>query len=255
MLKNRIIPTLLLKDVGLVKGKAFDHSRRVGSLLPAIKIYNHREVDELILLDVSATPAGRPLDFDAISQVTSRCLMPLTVGGGISDVDQIKLLLQLGVDKITINSAAYRDQSLITSAAEKFGSQCIVSSIDVKKIGSDYRCFSSCGTRAEAYDVVTWAKICEKAGAGEIMITAIDKDGTMSGYDLALLSKVTENVNIPVIASGGAGNAADMYEAISLAKVSAVAAASIFHFTEQTPLSVKHYLLQQGVQVRKVFLS
>lgn len=252
MLKLRVIPTLLLKDVGLVKGINFNHSRRVGSLLPAIKVYNNREVDELVILDIAATQSARPTDFDAIANISSFCLMPLTVGGGITEISHIQKLLQLGVDKITLNSVAYQKPHLISEAANKFGSQCIIVSIDVKKVNGEYECYSHCGTKIQKHKLSDWVVEVEKLGAGEILITSIDQDGTMAGYDLELISLVSKKVKIPVIAAGGAGSPEHAYEAIQTAGASAVAAASIFHFTEQTPLSVKEYLAQKGVPVRNV---
>ncbi|EKD71455.1 MAG: Histidine biosynthesis protein HisF [uncultured bacterium] len=255
MLKYRVIPTLLLKDIGLVKGKLFNNSRRVGSILPAIKVYNNREVDELVIFDISATINSRPPDFDIIASITPYCLMPLTVGGGITELIHIQKLLQLGVDKVTINTAAYHNLKLIEDAANKFGSQCIVTCIDAKKVATGtYSCFSKIGTHNQNLNPVQWAKQLENHGAGEILITSVEKDGTMSGYDLELISLITNAVNIPVIASGGAGEPEHAYQVITLAGASAVAAASIFHFTEQTPLSIKHYLSQKGVPVRKNFL-
>lgn len=256
MLKYRVIPTLLLKDVGLVKGKLFNNERRVGSVLPSIKVYNNREVDELVLFDISATINSRPPDFDTIASITPYCLMPLTVGGGITEVGHIQKLLQLGVDKVAINSAAYNNLKLIEEAASQFGSQCIIACIDVKKdINGKYFCFSKIGTFNQQCDPVAWAKELQRHGAGEILITSIDKDGTMSGYDLDLIQMITSAVNIPVIVSGGAGNPEHIYQAITLGGASAVAAASIFHFTEQTPLSVKEYLAQKGIPVRKPFFE
>lgn len=252
MLKYRVIPTLLLKDLGLVKGVAFNHARRVGSILPAIKVYNHREVDELVLFDISATPQLRAPDFELIASITPYCLMPLTVGGGINELAHIQRLLQLGVDKVCINSAAYRNPQFITAAANQFGSQCIIASIDVKKSATGhYECFSKNGTTLEKNSVVEWAKQLEQLGAGEILITSIMHDGTMSGYDLSLIRMVTQAVNVPVIASGGLGKNEHAYAAIREAGASAIAAASIFHFTEQTPLSIKSYLAEKGIPVRK----
>lgn len=252
MLKIRVIPTLLLKDVGLVKGKQFNNSRRVGSILPAIKVYNNREVDELVLFDISATPDSREPDYETIASITPYCLMPLTVGGGIREIAHIQKLLKLGIDKVAINSAAYENLALIQTAADKFGSQCIIGCIDAKKMSDGkYQCFSKNGTQPQQTDPVTWAKQLEAHGAGEILITSIERDGTLTGYDLELIKLITNAVNIPVIASGGAGHPEHAYEAINIAGASAIAAASIFHFTEQTPLSVKEYLADKGLPVRK----
>jgi cyclase len=250
MLKVRIIPTLLWKDVGLVKGVGFDSWRRVGSILPTIKVYNIRQVDELILLDITATNKGREPDFETINEISSECFCPLTVGGGITKIEDIKNLLRSGADKICINTAAYENPQLIKQAANMFGSQCIVVSIDVKKINGQYKCFSHSGSKRTKKNVLEWIKQIEQLGTGEIIITSIEKDGTMSGYDLDLIKKVSNAVKIPVIASGGAGCYQDFFLAISQAKASAVAAASIFHFTEQTPIEAKKILASKGIPVR-----
>lgn len=253
MLKVRIIPTLLWKNFGLVKGIGFDSWRRVDTVLPAIKVYNLREVDELILLDITATKECREPDYESIEEFSEECFVPLTIGGGVGSVEQIKNLLRAGADKIAINSAAYEDPVLIHKAAERFGSQCVVASIDARRDASgNYHCFSHCGTRPTGKEVGEWAREVERLGAGEILITSVEKDGTMEGYDIELIKRVTERVSIPVIASGGAGNYHHMYEAVSLAKASAVGAASIFHFTQQTPLEAKKYLAGRGVPVRNV---
>jgi len=252
MLKIRIIPTLLWKTVGLVKGIGFDSWRRVGSILPAVKVYNTRQVDELILLDITATKEEREPDFETINEISSECFCPLTVGGGITKIEDVKNLLRAGADKICINTAAYHNPQLIKQAACRFGSQCIVVSIDVKKNKKgSYECFSHCGSKSTKKNVIEWAKNAEKLGAGEIMITSIPQDGTMKGYDLDLIKMVTANVKIPVIASGGAGNYLDLFKAISYGQASAVAAASIFHFTEQTPIEAKKFLASKGISVRK----
>lgn len=251
MLKIRIIPTLLWKDLGLVKGIAFDSWRRVGTVLPAVKVYNMREVDELIVLDITATGENREPDYESVAEFSGDCFVPLTIGGGIREMDHIKKLLRSGADKVAINSAAYDDPELITRAAMHFGSQCVVASIDARKAddGNHY-CFSHCGSKPMGKDVVGWARELERLGAGEIMITSIENDGTMNGYDLELLQKVSQNVGIPVIASGGAGSYQHMLEAVSIGKSSAVAAASMFHFTEQTPLAAKQFLQENGILVR-----
>ncbi len=252
MLKVRLIPTLLWKDVGLVKGTRFDSWRRVGTVLPAIKVYNTRDVDELILLDISATPEQHELDYDSIEEFSAECFVPLTVGGGVNDIEKVQTLLQCGADKVTINSAAYDNPQLIADAANRFGSQCIVASIDARKnANGGHECVSHCGTRAQGRSPKEWATQLEKLGAGEILITSVEQDGTMQGYDLDLIREVTDSVSLPVIASGGAGSPDDMFQAISKSHASAVAAASLFHFTELTPAECKVYLAEKGIPVRK----
>lgn len=252
MLKVRIIPTLLWKDFGLVKGVGFDSWRRVGSVLPAIKVYNTRDVDELILVDITATHETREPDYESISEFCAECFVPLTVGGGVRSLDHITKLLHSGADKVSINSDAYSNPDLISLAANRFGCQCIVASIDVRLHGDgNYECFSHSGSKPAGRNPMEWAREVENAGAGEILLTSIDRDGTMQGYDLNLIEQVSAAVKIPVIASGGAGNYADMVSAIQRSKASAVAAASMFHFTQQTPLEAKQTLLNSGVPVRK----
>lgn len=251
MLKVRIIPTLLFKDLGLVKGVAFDSWRRVGTIMPAVKVYNIRQVDELIVLDITATLNGRSPDYDEVREFSAECFVPLTMGGGIRSIEDIKMLLRAGADKVSINSAAYKHPELITAAAERFGSQCVVVSIDARKgVGGGYRCHSHCGTRDTGLDPGDWAEQMEQRGAGEILITSIDQDGVTNGYDIDLIRRVTNRVSIPVIASGGAGNYEHLYAALNVGGASAVAAASMFHFTEQTPLEAKMFLSSRGIPVR-----
>jgi imidazole glycerol-phosphate synthase subunit HisF len=256
MLKVRVIPTLLWKDFGLVKGVGFDSWRRVGPVLPAIKVYNARDVDELILVDIAASKEGNLPDHDAISDFSQVCSVPLTVGGGIGSLDSVLRLLHAGADKVAVNTAAYRNPTIVNAVAGRFGAQCVVASIDARKVdGGKYRCFSHAATVETGADVVTWAKELADRGAGEIMLTSIDRDGTMIGYDLELIELVTQAVAIPVIASGGAGNYQHMIEAVLQAGASAVAAASIFHFTELTPAGAKSSMLTAGIPIRRNFIG
>lgn len=251
MLKVRVIPTMLWKNHGLVKGIGFNSWRRTGTLLPALKVYNTRQVDELILVDITATSEERQPDYEIISEVSAECFVPFTVGGGVSEIDHVKNLLRAGADKVSINSAAYSHPDLIRTASRRFGSQCIVASIDAKQnTTGGFTCYSHSGSKSTGWDLAEWAQELEKLGAGEILITSIDRDGTMLGYDFDMIATVTNSVSIPVIASGGAGNYSHLLAAIRDAGASAVAAASIFHFTEQTPLEAKAYLSSHGVLVR-----
>jgi cyclase len=253
MLKIRIIPTLLWKDYGLVKGVAFDSWRRIGTIIPAIKVYNTRQVDELIIVDIMATRENREPDYETISEFSGECFMPLSVGGGVRTIDHIKKLLRVGADKVVINSAAYENPELITEGAKSFGTQCIVVSIDAKRNNQGwYECFSHSGTVPTGKEVSAWAKHIEQLGAGEIVINNVDYDGTMKGFDLELIRLITDSVKIPVIAAGGAGNYEDIYKAVVDGKAQAVSVASIFHFTEQTPLEAKNYLASKGLPVRTV---
>ena len=251
MLKVRVIPTLLWKNHGLVKGVGFDSWRRVGTVLPAIKVYNLREVDEMVVLDINATLDNREPDYDSVTEFSTECFVPLTVGGGIRNIDQIRKLLLAGADKVSINSAAYSNPTLISEAAHCFGSQCVVASIDVRRHADGrYECFSHSGTRPTGLAPEVWAKKLESLGAGEILLTSVERDGTMQGYDLSLIESVSHCVSIPVIASGGAGSYQDMLSALTQGHASAVAAASIFHFTQQTPLEAKRHLARNGLAVR-----
>jgi cyclase len=252
MLKVRVIPTLLLKGFGLVKGVAFDSWRRVGTAMPAIKVYNTRDVDELVLLDILATEEARDIDYATIADLAAECFVPFTVGGGIDSLEKIQRVLRAGADKVTINTAAYRQPGLIRDAADRFGSQCVVVSIDVRlHDGGRYECFAGCGRQATGVSPIEWARRVEELGAGEILLTSVERDGTMVGYDLELTRAVANAVAIPVIASGGAGSYAHMHEALVRGGASAVAAASMFHFTEQTPAEAKQYLAGKGVATRR----
>ena len=254
MLKTRVIPTLLLKHFGLVKGVSFDSWRRIGPVLPAIKVYNQREVDELILLDISLNLSNEDPDFESLRDFGKECFVPLCVGGGIKNISQVQHLLRSGADKVSINTAAYNDPNIISKIANIFGSQSVVSSIDVREFGKgNWICYSHSGTHCQSKEVIAWAKELEDRGAGEILITSIDRDGTMRGYDLALVESICSSVNIPVIASGGAGNYQDMIDVVNKSGASAVAAASMFHFTEQTPNEAKLALKNAGIPVRLKF--
>jgi cyclase len=251
MLKIRVMPTLLFKDVGLVKGVSFESWRRIGSAMQAVKVYNMREVDELVFLDITATHDSRPPDFETVDELADECFMPMTVGGGVTTLDHVRRLLQVGADKVAINTAAVETPQLIPQAANQFGSQCVVISIDARRHADGaYEVYIHSGTVATTKDPVTLAREVEALGAGEILLTSIDRDGTMTGYDLELTRTVSEAVSIPVIASGGAGNYEHMAQVLREGKASAVAAASIFHFTQQTPLEAKRYLYEQGFRVR-----
>lgn len=249
--KIRVMPTLLFRDIGLVKGVSFDSWRRTGSALQAIKVYNMRDVDELVFLDIRATPDQRAPDFLQIDELADECFMPMTVGGGVRTSDHIGQLLAVGADKVAINTGALLNPTLIRDGAVRYGTQCIVISIDVlQHANGRFEVMSHCGKQPTGRDPVEWAKEAEQLGAGEILLTSINRDGTFEGYDIALTRAVVDAVKIPVIASGGCGSYQHMADVLRDSKADAVAAASIFHFTEQTPREAKHYLRQQGFHVR-----
>ncbi|MEA2460101.1 MAG: imidazole glycerol-phosphate synthase subunit HisF [Actinomycetota bacterium] len=252
MLKVRVLPTLLFKDHGLVKGIGFDSWRRVGTAMQSVKVYNMREVDELVFVDIMATRNGDSPDFETVDELADECFMPLTVGGGVRTVDDVRRLLMVGADKVALNSVVAEDPSVVGEIASRFGSQCVVVSIDARvKPDGGHEVFTHSGTVATGKDPVQLAREVADLGAGEILITSIDRDGTMKGYDLELIKGVTEAVAVPVIASGGAGTYEDMARAVTEGGASAVAAASIFHFTEQTPREAKQYLASKGIAVRR----
>ncbi len=229
MLIPRVIPCLLLKGTGLVKTEGFKNPKYVGDIVNAVRIFNDKEVDEIIILDITAHQT-RKINFELITQTASEAFMPMCYGGGVRTVDEIKRLLRAGIEKVAINTAAYEDPRLIEAGAKMFGSQSIVAGIDVKKgLLGRYSVASHGATKKQNPDVIEWAKSVERAGAGEILLTSVDRDGTRSGYDLELVSKVAAAVRIPVIACGGAGTVAHFAEAI-LSGASAVAAGSMFVF-------------------------
>lgn len=252
MLKVRVIPTLLWKNFGLVKGVGFDSWRLIGSVLPAVKVYNQRDVDELILVDIMAHSSPADPDYESVEEFGSECFVPLTVGGGVRSAQHVGALLRHGADKVCVNTAAYENPSLITEITRLYGAQCIVASVDVRKVENSNKwiCFGEAGRKLTGKDAVDWVRELESRGAGEILITSIDRDGTMQGYDLDLVSAVSTAVSIPVIASGGAGCYQHMIDAVKQAGASAVAAASMFHFTEQTPAEAKRAMLQAGIPCR-----
>ncbi len=245
-LAKRIIPLLLSRRGTLIKGRQFDHGRVVGHALQAVRVYQARDVDELIFLDIGATPNGWQPDIALVRKLTDELFSPLTVGGGVSNLDHIRQLLANGADKVSINSAAVWQPGLINEAATRFGSQAIVVSIDVK---NSY-VHTDCGKVNTGIDPVKFALEMESRGAGEILLNAIDKDGTLSGYDLDLVESVSGAASIPVIACGGAGSYEDLRLALE-AGAHAVAASALWHFTDATPAGAADYLAAHGIPVRR----
>lgn len=249
-LKIRLIPTLLVKGPGLVKGKRFASDRRVGPVMPALRVYNRRDVDELIVVNVLGFEES-PLDhLEQLIEIGTEAFVPLTFGGGIRKRSDASIVLRNGADKVAINSASFRHLNLISEIASDHGTQAVVASVDVAgNDESSWRCVSNSGSQVEKIDPITWAKRLEEAGAGEILLTSVERDGTMGGYDLELISAVTSAVRIPVIASGGAGEFAHFAQALR-AGATAIAAGAIFHFTETTPFEIKRFLRSEGFPVR-----
>ena len=231
MLSTRVIPVLLLKEKGLVKTVQFKRPVYVGDPINAVKVFNDKEVDELIFLDVLASKKGLLPDYKVIEAIASECFMPVCYGGGISSLEQIKKILNLGIEKVSLNHAVLEKAELIKDAARMFGSQSIVVSLDVKKkkLGSQ-KIFSHSSGKTTSFDPVEYAKSMEKLGAGELLINSVDRDGTMSGYDIELMREIVSNVNIPVIACGGAGKLSHFQEVINNSNVAAIAAGSMFVF-------------------------
>jgi cyclase len=231
MLKTRIIPCLLLKNQGLVKTVKFKNPKYVGDPINAVRIFNEKEVDELIFLDTEATVERRKPPFKTISEIAGECFMPLSYGGGIRDLDDIKTIFNLGVEKVIINSYAIENPSFINEAFKLYGSQSIVVAVDVKKTSKEkYEVFSRGGNKKTGLDPVEHAMKMERLGAGEIFLNSIDRDGTMTGYDIELIRRITETVSIPVIVCGGAGKIEDFVDAVKKGGASAVAAGSLFVF-------------------------
>lgn len=230
MFQHRVIPILLLKNSGLVKGVNFKSHKYVGDAMNSIRIFNNKKVDELLLVDITATKRNCSIDPDFVARVADECYMPFGVGGGIRTTDQIKKLIRAGAEKVNINSGAVSRPQLIREASEIFGNQCIVVGIDYRKdLFGRMKVFTHCGNKKTKIDPISWAQEVESLGAGEILLTCIDRDGVQEGYDLETLSKITASVSIPVIASGGAGKAQHFQEAFAK-DAYAVAAGSIFVF-------------------------
>jgi cyclase len=250
MLKNRIIPCLDVKNGRVVKGVNFENLVDAGDPIAQAKFYYEQGADELCFLDIAATDENRGVILDVVKKVAQVCFIPFTVGGGIKEIQDFSNLLKCGADKVSVNSAAIKNPKLISEAASKFGSQCVVVAIDAKKNESgNYEIFTHGGKKPTGIDAIEWAKKVTNLGAGEILLTSMDKDGTKSGYDLELIKKITSQISIPVIASGGVGNLEHLAEGLK-AGASAVLAASIFHFKEYSIKQAKEFLDEQKIAVR-----
>ena len=256
MLAKRVIPCLDVHAGQVTRGVQFGKAeagelRNVGDPVELAVRYNEQGADEMVFFDITASAHGRATMVDVIERVAQRCFMPLTVGGGVRTVADMQAMLQAGADKVSINSAALATPHLITEGAEKFGSQCIVVSIDAKRVGPDqWEVFAHGGRKPTGLGAVDWAQRAVALGAGEIVLNSIDADGTKAGFDLVITRRVSEAVGVPVVASGGAGNVEHMAEVLLEGKADAVLAASIFHFGELTVREVKDYLAGRGIPVR-----
>ncbi|MRW84407.1 imidazole glycerol phosphate synthase subunit HisF [Pseudoduganella sp. FT26W] len=251
MLAKRIIPCLDVTDGRVVKGVNFTELRDAGDPVEIARRYDEQGADELTFLDITATSDNRGLILDIIEAVASQVFIPLTVGGGVREVADVRRLLNAGADKVSMNSSAVSNPQLVYDASQKHGSQCIVVAIDAKQTSpGKWEVFTHGGRKATGIDAIDWAKKMEQLGAGEILLTSMDKDGTKSGFDLGLTRGVSDAVGIPVIASGGVGGLQDLADGIKLGKADAVLAASIFHFGQYSVQEAKRFMAQQGIPMR-----
>lgn len=252
MLTKRIIPCLDVKDGRVVKGVSFVNLRDAGDPVEVATVYDREGADELCFLDITASHENRKTILDVVERTAARVFMPVTVGGGVRTLDDIRALLNAGADKVSINTAAVERPEFVKEAAQRFGTQCIVVAIDAKRSGSAgcWEVFTHGGRKPTGLDAVAWAKRMEGYGAGEILLTSMDEDGRQNGYDLGLTAAVSETVSIPVIASGGVGTLEHLYDGFVKGKADAVLAASIFHFRTSTIPQAKTYLRGRGVPVR-----
>ena len=251
MYAQRIIPCLDIKDGRVVKGINFLDLKDAGDPVECAVAYEAAGADEIVFLDITATSDGRKTVADLVKAVASRVFIPITVGGGIRTSEDIRTLLRAGADKVSLNSAAVKRPELIAEGAKDFGSQCIVAAIDAKrKADGSWEVYTAGGRTATGLDVIEWAKETERLGAGEILLTSMDRDGTKSGYDLELTYAVSSSVNIPVIASGGAGDYSHFYDAFAEGRADAVLSASLFHYNQISIPKLKKYLSDKGIPVR-----
>jgi len=250
MLKKRIIPCLDVKDGRVVKGINFLDLVDAGNPVEQAKFYSENGADEICFLDISASLENRDTIINIVEKTAEKVFIPLTVGGGIKSIDNIHNLLKAGADKVSINSAAITDPNIIKESSKYFGSQCIVVAVDVKKHENSWMVYSHGGTINTGIDAIWWLKKVEELGAGEILLTSMDRDGTKLGFDLKVLSEANKILNIPIIASGGVGSMKHFYEGITIGKADALLAASVFHFNEFSIMDVKNYLIDNNIEVR-----
>ena len=250
MLKNRIIPCLDVKNGRVVKGINFVDLKDAGDPVEQAKIYSDGGADEICFLDITASNENRSTIYEVVKKTSEKCFVPLTVGGGVRSIEDINKLLNCGADKVSINTAAVQNPKIVMESSLKFGSQCIVVAIDAKKEANSWKIFTHGGRNKTDIDAIKFAKQMEEYGAGELLVTSMDRDGTQKGYDIELMQKISETVNIPVIASGGVGNLDHLAEGITKGKANAVLAASIFHYGKYSIKQAKEYLDSKGIPVR-----
>jgi len=254
MLTKRIIPCLDVKDGRVVKGTSFTRLRDAGDPVELASFYYKEGADELVFLDISATPEGRDTMVDVVERISGEVFMPLTVGGGLRSTSDMRRLLRAGADKVSINTAAVLQPRLIQEGADKFGSQCIVVAIDAKRLKDSkethWEVYTHSGQQPAGIDALAWARQAVELGAGELLLTSIDADGHRAGYDIELTRTIAEAVTVPVIASGGAGTLEDLYQALVTGKADAVLAASIFHYGSHSIRETKEYLMEKGLPIR-----
>ena len=250
MLKNRIIPCLDVKNGRVVKGINFVDLQDAGDPVEQAKIYSDGGADEICFLDITASNENRDTIYEVVKETSKKCFVPLTVGGGVRNVEDINKLLNCGADKVSINTAAVQDANVVVESSKKFGSQCIVVAIDAKKNGDKWDVYTHGGRNNSGLDALAFAKKMEDNGAGELLVTSMDRDGTQIGYDIDLMKKISSMVNIPLIASGGVGNLDHLAEGIKEGNASAVLAASIFHYGKHSVIEAKEYLNSKGIPVR-----
>lgn len=252
MLAKRIIPCLDVKAGRVVKGVNFLDLQDAGDPVEVARVYDRDGADELCFLDITASHENREIILEVVARTADQVFMPLTVGGGINKLEDIRKLLKAGADKVSINTGAVNRPDFVREAAEMFGSQCIVVAIDAKRVNNHWEVFTHGGRNPTGIDACSWAERMESYGAGEILLTSMDRDGTKAGYDLELTRTISEGVGIPVIASGGVGNLEHIYEGLTQGKASAALAASIFHYREYSISECKQYLHSRGIPVRLV---
>lgn len=252
MFAKRIVPCLDVKDGRVVKGINFVNLRDAGDPIEQAKIYDQMGADELVFLDISATPEGHDTTLEIVRSIAEQVFLPLTVGGGIREVDDIRKTLLAGADKVSINSAAVKDPNLLTESANRFGNQCIVLAIDAKRVGRKWEVHINGGRTPTGIDAIQWAQQGEESGAGEILLTSMDRDGTRDGFDLTLTEAIASKVNVPVIASGGAGSMQDFADVFQRTQAEAALAATLFHDAIMTIKELKDFLIEKEIPIRPI---